>query len=535
MRQKIYSLCALLLLPTSLWAGVNVAAPFLQAGAGGRAKGMGENYTAVAAGPFAAFYNPAGLAGVESLSLGFQHEAVADLELQDVLAGSFPLGPGGASALVDIFTYGALDMRDASGQLTGEQITPMDSLISLGYGLGMGRDLQLGANLGFFSENLGTTKISGVVLDLGSSWNWSPEGRVAAVVKNLGSGPSGYNLPTCVRLAGAHALFDRRLLVDVEADLPLAANSFDAGLGVEYQAWKWLALRAGYKGPLNNAALESLVGGLGFNFWNLDLDFAVTSRGDAGSQVCLSLVYAFIPPRPGQKEKSVEKDQALFHYHAGRKYEKHSQWVEALVEYKAALNIRPDFPEAQKALVNAREQARLQNQPTREESFRAGISESLQQTIRKYYEQGLTAYKNHDYSTAIRPLQLVLELTTPHRQAPELLEKAKEALRSELGVLRSQARQAKERGDLAQEIEARRKIMELDPENKELKAELAAAEKKVPATVDALYKQGVDFYAKGQLRPALKTFQTLLQLQPDHVKAKDAVENIKEKLIRTGQ
>jgi tetratricopeptide (TPR) repeat protein len=101
--------------------------------------------------------------------------------------------------------------------------------------------------------------------------------------------------------------------------------------------------------------------------------------------------------------------------------------------------------------------------------------------------------------------------------------------------LRAQARKAKDKGDLAQEVDAYRKMLALDPENQKVKNDLAAAEKKVPGQVDALYKQGVEYYAAGNLRAAIKSFQDVLALKPDHVKAKDAVANIKAKLVQTGQ
>jgi tetratricopeptide (TPR) repeat protein len=393
---------------------------------------------------------------------------------------------------------------------------------------------------------------------LGGAWDFNANGSLAAAVKNLGSAPAGYALPRTFGLGGAYRWFSRRLLVSAELEAPLSKNTFNLGLGAEFLPWKWLAVRAGYKGPLNKSDLENLTLGLGANFWNFNLDLAVTSRGDLGTQGTLSLSYAFSKPAPAvektepaakppvaEKGKNAEnfkyqgedKNQAEFHFHAGKEYERYGQLIDAIVEYKAALNIKPDYTEAQKALAAAREKARIQNEGQKEAEKEAKneTSESLQLTIRKYYEQGMAAYKNHDYSNAIRQLQLVLELTTQHRQATELLGKAKDALNRELGALRSQAQQAKARGDLAQEIDACRKMLELDPENKAVKAEMAAAEKKVPGTVDALYKKGVDQYAAGELRAALRTFQTLLQLQPDHVKAKDAEANIKEKLLKTGQ
>jgi tetratricopeptide (TPR) repeat protein len=535
-------------LAASAAADVNVAAPFLQNGAGGRSKGMGEAYTGVAEGPFGSFYNPAALGNIDAASLGLQNDSVSGLLSQNVLAGSMPVGPGGLSALFESIDYGSVDVRDDTAQTTGSSINLRDTLLGVGYGMPFEHGLRAGALLGYFSEDLGTSKLSGALVDLGSAWDWSPEGTAAAVLKNLGAKAGGYSLPGSFCLSGAYRLFSRQLLVDADLEIPLAPNTLDFGVGAEYLPWDWFALRAGYKGPVDNSALESLSFGLGFNFWNFSLDLGFEGRGDLGEQGTLSLSYTFAKVKPSAPKPAAEqgktpdnakfqgqdRKQAEYHFHAGKEYENYGQYIDAIVEYKAALNILPDYEEAHKALVAARAKAAEQSQE-KKSTGKGEDSESLQQTIHKYYEEGLAAYKKHEYSVAIRQLQLVLELTTQHRQATELLEKAKEALGQEIGVQRAQAVRARENGDLAHEVEAYRKMLELDPENKSLKASLAAAEKKVPGAVDGLYKKGVDQYAAGDLRAALKTFENLLLLQPDHVKAKDAVANIKNKLIQTGE
>ncbi|NTV53303.1 MAG: hypothetical protein HGA76_09880 [Candidatus Firestonebacteria bacterium] len=130
---------------------------------------------------------------------------------------------------------------------------------------------------------------------------------------------------------------------------------------------------------------------------------------------------------------------------------------------------------------------------------------------------------------------MVLELTTRHQEATALLQKAEEALRNELATLRQQAAVAAEHGDLATEIAAYQKILELDPNNLKVEAKLKAAQQEIPRRVEEMYRDGVDHYAKRQYQEALKIFETLLKLQPEHAKARDAARNIKEKMIQTGQ
>jgi tetratricopeptide (TPR) repeat protein len=408
-------------------------------------------------------------------------------------------------------------------------------------------------------------------MDIGGAWEPDPVWSVAAVIKNLGGRVEKYNLPTSLRLAAAFGGLNQRLLVDTELDLPFSTDPADFGIGAEFRIWNWLDVRAGFKTMMkqSDTSMDSLMLGIGFNFMNFGLDLAITGREGLDTQSSLTLGYCVggmrdqplrkskpedkAPPTDDKTEALVQElekvkkaaklragpdlaQQAGFHYQAGREYEKYGKTIDAIVEYQAALKIRPDYPEAQEALAAARGTARKEEKRAKGKKDRKGRpGGSLQKLIRKYYERGLAAYKKKDYSTAIKQLQLVLEMTSQHQQATNLLNKAKEALDQEQAILRQQAKQAGLKGDLAGEIDAYRKMLDLDPGNKRIKTKLDQAVKKVPETVERLYKEGLDNYAQGRFRSALKSFETLLKIQPDHVKARDAVKNIKEKLIQTGQ
>ncbi len=499
----------------------NVIAPFVQKGAGGRPTGMGDCFTAVAEGPFGQLYNPAGL-GLESAAcLGFQHESGAMGVKQESLAARFPVGPGSLGAVIAYWFYGALEGRDESGQLSGQSLNLNEGRYGLGYGMPLSEHWRLGASLGMYSLNLGTVQHGGPLLDLGGAWDPGEDFSVAAVVKSLGAPQQGFGLPTSLRCAGAYRAFERRLLMDVELDVPFSRTTADFGLGAEFRLWEWFDLRAGFKMPFGaaDAAVESLILGLGFNLQSFGLDLAFVGRGDLGTEASATLVYALGSPRaepfPQPKLQAAVADtealqdalrrleeakressrrialdtdrQAQYHFQAGQEYERYGQIIDAIIEYKAALQVKPNYRAAQKALASAKAKARTEAEAAeaQEAKTRAEDSKSsVQELIRKYYERGEAAYRKGDYATAIKNLQLVLELTSKHKQATELLAKARSALNQE---------------------------------------------------VDRLYKEGVDLYAQGELRNALKSFEDLLKLKPDHAKAKDALKSIKEKLLQTGQ
>lgn len=560
----LLAVCVLLGAANRIMAEANYVAAFLQNGVGGRTTGMGDNYTAVATGSFGQLYNPAGLALAETPALGFQFDGTGGVISHNVLSGIMPLGPGALGALFNFYSYGDFTELDSSGQPTGKTLKPSDVLIDVGYGMSLGPKWRTGLNAGIFVEKLGEIEYSGVVIDLGGSFDPAPDWSLSAVLKNLGAKVDGYTLPSSLRMAGAFWTIQRRLLIDAELEMVFGSIA-EFGMGAEYRAWDWLDIRTGFKVPLSGdqaSSVEGIVLGLGFNLAQFGIDLTFMNRGDFGNEFGVAVEYYFNQPRvkpiakatpkptptpypkyvykPEPKDRRMQgenREQAEYHYKAGQEYEKYGQTIDAIIEYKAALKLLPAFTRAQKALAKAKQKAR--SQVLEKEQMKtvkpAKKNASLQQLIRKYYNKGEKAYNIKDYTQAIKQLQLVLELTTQHRKATELLGKAKKALKTEMAALSAQASRASEKGDIVAEVDAYQKMLDLDPANKIAKGKLAAAKQRIPEEVDRLYKQGLNHYARQELRKALHAFESLLKLQPDHVKARDAVNNIKEKLVQTGQ
>lgn len=581
LQQQLF-LLAMMLMATSLChAATNEVAPVLHQVGGSRPAGMAGCFTAVGEGPFGQLYNPAALAVGTGAMIGVHHES-NDFDVhQNVLAARVKLGMGSLGIAANSFQYGDIAYRDVSGQLTGESKAAKEISIQTGYGLAVAPHWKLGMNAKAFGVDVGPTAINGLVVDLGALVELGQGFTLAGVLKSVGSNYQNFNLPTTVQLATAFRAADNRLLLDSELDIAFSGSPSDFGIGAEYQIQSWLDARAGLKTSMKTEeqALTLLTAGLGFNLNRLSLDINFAQRGELGNELGLGIIYQFkqlrhtapvpatenqtdrakevlykerieklkkikasaeseqeVESLPEKNKSTVRLDQAAYHLEAGREYERYGQYIDAIIEYKAALKIKPYYPAASQALAAARQSAKAKEQqqvvvkktPTRAPA-------SLQKLIRKYYEKGQSAYQQKDYAKAIEQLQLVLEMTKQHRQATDLLKKAKEALTSEMNRLEQEAKQARQEGNLAAEVVAYQKMLDLNPTNQTIKQQLKKASNKIPQEVERLYKVGLDFDAKQQFRKALTAFENVLNLQPAHVKAKDAVKNIKEKLIQTGQ
>jgi tetratricopeptide (TPR) repeat protein len=533
-------------------ASPDAVATFLQNGVGGRSAALSDCYTALGAGPFGSWYNPAGPLAGEGLEAGYQYESFGLDVVHNTLAGRWPWGTGTAGVLLDIFSYGSVAGRDASGALTGTKLSPADSLLSLGYGLPLGGAWRAGANLGVYTVDLGAEKWNGLVLDLGGLWTPAEDWTLGAALKNLGTGHANTSLPTTLRLGAAYAAWGPYWLLTSELELPLSRTFSELGLGTEVRPWEWLDLRLGLRRPLagGDSGPDGLSVGLGFNFGSFGLDLSILSRGDFGVRNSLTLVYAFGHARtaplatptpslpaaalPAGVPAPLPMDQAEFHFKAGLEYERLRRYVDAIVEYKAALQARPDHAAAETALARVTARAKEEAKAAAPEAA-APAQAALLKSIRRHYDLGLEAYNSRNYVTAIRELKLVLELNAQYTEATELLEKVRSTLSRELAALRKQAESAREADDLAREIGACQRMLTLDPGNDEAQTQLRAARQKLPKRVESLYLKGVDLYARGEYREAMKTFEVVLDLDPGHAKSKEAVQKIKEKLLQTGQ
>ena len=130
------------------------AAQFLQIGGGARSLGMGEAYTAVAEGPDAVYWNPAGLSRMTrpeatyartELPAGLHHDFFAVGAPSRLLGGTVALG-------VTRLSQDSLALVNASNQTMGS-FSPHSEVYALAYGHAFGANDALSDTRDYFREN----------------------------------------------------------------------------------------------------------------------------------------------------------------------------------------------------------------------------------------------------------------------------------------------------------------------------------------------------------------------------------------------
>jgi len=178
---------------------------------------------------------------------------------------------------------------------------------------------------------------------------------------------------------------------------------------------------------------------------------------------------------------------------------------------------------------------------TEEAIKRELAAQERERSIKNYLEQGKIYFSEGNLNEAKSAFEIVVSLDPDNVEAKDYLTKL-EARRQELiSAYSTEARTRAGAKDFTKAIEFWKKVLALDPTSAEAKTSIAdlqkqiAAIKRPPTTpppkppekkataeeIDALYKKGVSLFTAEKYDDALKVFNQVLALDPNHKGAKD--------------
>jgi hypothetical protein len=296
--KKITLLLAFMMATTVSFAAVNDSAsigfPILDMGAGARALGMGEAFTAVADDSSAIYWNAAGLGTIRNPEAALTYTKWYMDTMFFLFLFAFPLQNGTIGADVTYMNLGEFPIRDIYG-ISTQSIYPYMLGGSLGYGISFG-DISGGAAIKVISQTMGSASNAAFAADAGVLYK---AGIFSAglTMQNMGSA-DGFSLPMNAKAGIAIKPLDstqHSLLFAVDSQY-LFRDAFSLSAGVEYVYMEMLALRAGYKagfGTIDLDGLKGVSGGIGVKISGLNVDYAIVPYGDLGvtQRVTLSLMF----------------------------------------------------------------------------------------------------------------------------------------------------------------------------------------------------------------------------------------------------
>jgi len=273
-------------------AASDYAEAFLELGVGARPLGMGSAYVAVAEGPEAVYWNPAGLVLGEGTTLGFMHsERFAGLVRNDFVGASFSRrGWGAGTSLVRTGVEGIkfTALRDTTDTLSSEnrpyvlrRVGSGDYVLLLSSALSSG-GLALGGSFKILYRRLWKHTAWGAGLDLGVVYTWR-RFRVGACLHDVYGTPVLWD-------SGSKDTIAPSLDVGISYRRDLLRGSFCLSTsfrrkfraGLEYTHSKGLALRLGWDGA-------GLTAGVGVSFARFRADYAFLANRSLGGTHRVSL------------------------------------------------------------------------------------------------------------------------------------------------------------------------------------------------------------------------------------------------------
>jgi tetratricopeptide (TPR) repeat protein len=213
-----------------------------------------------------------------------------------------------------------------------------------------------------------------------------------------------------------------------------------------------------------------------------------------------------------EEEEKRRREIIEKHYFQGIDYYAEGKYNKAIEEWDEVLRIDPEHKGAREYIDKARDKIASAN--SRREKERVTTRKPEEEKIEVYYKQGINYYLAGEFKEAIKQWEEVLKMEPAHKGAIEYIAKAKERLKiSEEGI-----------GYSAYEEEADEYVRELE--------KTGTTDKEKEELIATHYQDGLVAYAHGDLSQAMKEWQIVLKLDPEHKKARRALIKLQAELER---
>lgn len=166
------------------------AATFLSIGQSARAIGMGSAFVGMQGDPSALYWNPAGIASIEGISLLFDHTTwFADVGY-NFFAGTYSIDDFGTLGLsIIISDIGEMDVTTINQpEGTGQTFTATDFAVSLAYAINLTDHFAIGFNPKFIYQSIWNTEATAFAFDMGVQYKTPFDDMILAMsISNFGT------------------------------------------------------------------------------------------------------------------------------------------------------------------------------------------------------------------------------------------------------------------------------------------------------------------------------------------------------------
>ena len=238
------------------------AGAFLKNGIGVRPISMGKAFVAIADDAHAGYWNPAGLAILNTAQFGamysnpVNYDLVGGTGVKDIgyhtVSLAYPTGFGSFGLNVAYLSVGDIFVVENASGPTGDTFSDKEYGIIASYASSITEQVHLGANMKFVHQSLQDKNGSGLGLDLGLlyqplynlTFGLMAQDLIEPKIQLLEDGEE-YSIPRKIRLGMSYKMMDDKVLLAAGVD-KASGRSPKLHLGTEIVPMKDLDLRLGY-------------------------------------------------------------------------------------------------------------------------------------------------------------------------------------------------------------------------------------------------------------------------------------------------
>jgi len=220
----------------------------------------------------------------------------------------------------------------------------------------------------------------------------------------------------------------------------------------------------------------------------------------------------------------------------GIKHYKQGELLKAGEEFNAVLEIEPEHKKAKKYLELIGKRL--------EDIVNKGEFKTIDEL---YYAQGTIFYINGEWGKAISQWRNAVKIGSSKKELSKFIKIAEKREQEEEALERAEVLYRDimahyDEGKIDEAIKMLEEAIKLNPEHKKAREFLARAKERLAAirkeeeagrrreSIDKHYFQGIDYYAEGQFKKAIKEWEAVLMLDPAHSGAKEYLEKARDKI-----